>query len=207
MTPPTARTLFTHYSAPLPEIIARVLRYSNNLAAELIGQVATRRLTSHALALHESATTIASWYRRTLPTSDWRGFQSLNHSGLSSQTRHSPQQLADILRYAWNTRLGGVSFPDLLSPPQWGNSEERFRDVVKAKSGTMSYADGLAGYLTAATGRQLGFVILLTDFAKRAALDATFNVQLAEQPPEARAWTERAKALERALVTTWVLQY
>ncbi|HXG19265.1 MAG TPA: D-alanyl-D-alanine carboxypeptidase/D-alanyl-D-alanine-endopeptidase [Methylomirabilota bacterium] len=207
VTPPTARTLFTHYSAPLPDIITRVLRYSNNLAAELIGQVATRRLTSHALALHESAAAIASWYRRTLPTTDWRGFQSLNHSGLSSQTRHSPQQLADILRYAWSTRLGGVSFPDLLSPPPWGNREERIRDVVKAKSGTMSYADGLAGYLTAATGRQLGFVILLTDFAKRAALDATCNVQLAEQPPEAQTWTGRAKAFERALVTTWALQY
>jgi hypothetical protein len=50
-------------------------------------------------------------------------------------------------------------------------------------------------------------VILVTDFPRRAALDATFDVRLTTPPPEASAWTERAKTRERALVTTWIAQY
>jgi serine-type D-Ala-D-Ala carboxypeptidase/endopeptidase (penicillin-binding protein 4) len=194
-------------SASLPDIITQVLRYSNNLSAELIGQAATRTLLGEAVQLKTSATTISNWYQRTLPEVDWQNFRSLNHSGLSSLTRHSPQQLADILRYAWTHHLGGVKFADLLSPPHWGKETEPIRSMVRAKSGTMSYADGLVGYLTTARGRQLGFVILLTDFARRAALDATFDVRITEAPPEARAWTDRAKACEQALVTRWVTQY
>ena len=33
------------------------------------------------------------------------------------------------------------------------------------------------------------------------------DVRLTDPSPEARAWTERAKALERALVTSWIAQY
>ena len=71
----------------------------------------------------------------------------------------------------------------------------------------MDYADGLVGFLTTTRGQQLGFVILITDFPRRAALDATFDVRLTTPPPEVSAWTERAKALERALVTSWIAQY
>lgn len=195
------------HSAQLPEVIAQVLRYSNNLSAELIGQAATRRLTGNALQLSASAATLSNWYHKTLPDTDWQGFRSPNHSGLSNLSRHTPRQLADILRYAWITRFGGVRFAELLSPPHWGKEAGPIRDMVRAKSGTMSYADGLVGYLTTARGRQLGFVILLTDFARRAALDATFDVRIVDAPPEARAWTDRAKAFEQALVTRWITHY
>ncbi len=194
-------------SAPLPEVITQVLRYSNNLSAELIGQTATRTLLGETVQLTTSAATISNWHQKALPGTDWRTFRSLNHSGLSSLSRHSPQQLADILRYASTIHPVRVKFADLLSPPHWSKETEPIRSMVRAKSGTMSYADGLIGYLTTAKGRQLGFVILLTDFSRRAAFDATFDVRIAETPPDARAWTDRAKAFEQALVTRWVTQY
>lgn len=195
------------HSAPLPDVITQVLRYSNNLSAELIGQAATRTLLGEAVQLKTSATTLSNWYQKILPEIDWQSFRSLNHSGLSSLTRHTPRQLADILRYAWTHRFGGVKFADLLSPPHWEKETEPIRSMVRAKSGTMSYADGIVGYLATARGGQLGFVILITDFSRRAALDTTFDVRIAEAPPEARAWTNRAKAFEQALVTRWVTQY
>ena len=205
--PNHAQSIQEIHSAPLPEVITQVLRYSNNLSAELIGQTTTRTLLGEAVQLTTSAATISNWYQKTLSGIDWRDFHSLNHSGLSSLTRHTPQQLADILRYAWTIRPAGVKFSDLLSPPHWSKETEPIRSMVRAKSGTMSYADGLIGYLTTARGQQLGFVILLTDFSRRAAFDATFEVRIAETPPEARTWTDRAKAFEQALVTRWVTQY
>ena len=205
--PAAAQVLFTHRSESLPEIVAGVLRYSNNLSAELIGQVATRALSGRPLPLHESAAVLMDWYRRTLTNTNWHGFFSANHSGLSSATRHSPRQVADILRYGWTLPVGRSTFLQLLSPPHWEHDDNRNNTPVRAKSGTMDYADGLVGFLTTARGQHLGFVILLTDFPRRAALDATFDVRLTTPPPEASAWTERAKSLERALVTSWIAQY
>jgi serine-type D-Ala-D-Ala carboxypeptidase/endopeptidase (penicillin-binding protein 4) len=205
--PAGARVLYTHQSAALPEVAAGVLRYSNNLSAELIGQVTTRTLGGRPLPLPESAAVLADWYRRTLPNTNWHGFFSANHSGLSSATRHSPRQVADILRYGWTLPVGGSTFAQLLSSPHWERVDNHGTLDVRAKSGTLDYADGLIGFLTTARGQQLGFVILITDFPRRAALDTTFDVRLTDPSPAARAWTERAKALERALVTNWIARY
>ncbi|MBI3796347.1 MAG: D-alanyl-D-alanine carboxypeptidase/D-alanyl-D-alanine-endopeptidase [Deltaproteobacteria bacterium] len=205
--PAGARVLYMHQSETLPGIVAGVLRYSNNLSAELIGQVAIRTLRGHPLPLLESAAVLTDWYRQTLPHTDWNGFFRANHSGLSNATRHSPRQMADILRYGWTLPVGKSTFPQLLPPPHWEREDNHSATVVRAKSGTMDYADGLIGFLTTTQGRQLGFVILLTDFPRRAALDANFDVRVTESSPAARAWTERAKALEQALVTDWIAQY
>ena len=167
----------------------------------------TYQINNHALPLHESAAALTQWYQRTLPQTDWSGFVAMNHSGLSNASRHTPRQFAEILRYAWRTARGNTRLPDLLSPPHWSDKDERLRTSVKAKSGTMSYADGLVGYLTTRQGQQLGYAILLTDFDKRAALDATFDVRISESPPEARTWTRSAKAYEKALITRWIRQY
>jgi D-alanyl-D-alanine carboxypeptidase/D-alanyl-D-alanine-endopeptidase (penicillin-binding protein 4) len=177
------------------------------LAAELVGQATTSRLNNRPSSIPESAAALSQWYQRTLAQIDWEGFQAMNHSGLSSATRHTPRQLAEILRHAWRTPLGGTRFPDLLSPPHWGTDDDRIRELVKAKSGTMSYADGLVGYLTTRRGQQLGFVILITDFDKRAALDATFDTRIMDSSPAAQAWTSRAKTLEKALIARWIMQY
>jgi D-alanyl-D-alanine carboxypeptidase/D-alanyl-D-alanine-endopeptidase (penicillin-binding protein 4) len=205
--PTQARLLHTHSSALLSDIITKVLRYSNNLAAELVGQATTSHLNSRPASIQESAVALTQWYRRSLAYVDWEGFQAMNHSGLSSATRHTPQQLAEVLRHAWRTPLGGARFPELLSPPHWGTDDERIRGLVKAKSGAMSYADGLVGYLTTARGQQLGFVILVTDFDKRATLDATFDVRIMDSSPAAQAWTSRAKTFEKALIARWIMQY
>jgi D-alanyl-D-alanine carboxypeptidase/D-alanyl-D-alanine-endopeptidase (penicillin-binding protein 4) len=71
----------------------------------------------------------------------------------------------------------------------------------------MNYADGLAGYLTATSGRQLGFVILITDFTKRISMDETQDVRIEAGDSSSRAWTRGAKGLERGLVTNWVGRY
>lgn len=207
--PDSAVALYTHQSEPLAKLLSGVLRYSNNLSAELVGQVATRRLAGRPLSLRESASALVSWYRARLPEVDWQSFMSANHSGLSSTSRHTPRQLAAILQYGWQMpkqeSARGTDFLSLLPPPRW--SEGAARERVRVKSGTMHYADGLVGYLSAKSGRQLGFVILLTDFARRAALDAAFDIRFAAQPPGAVTWTKRAKKLERALVTRWMDHY
>ena len=206
--PDSTQPVYIHHSKPLSKLLAGVLRYSNNLSAELIGQVAARRLSGRPVSLRESAALLTNWYRTQLPQTDWRKFVCINHSGLSSLSRHTPRQLAAILTSGWRIpKQGparGLDFLNLL--PIRGSTQDR-RTTMRAKSGTMNYADGLAGYLTAESGRQLGFVVLLTDFSRRAALDAAFDIRFASASPNAQKWTKRAKRFERKLVETWRQRY
>lgn len=205
--PAGAQVLSIHQSEPLPDVAAGVLHYSNNLSAELIGLVASRKLSVHPVSLRESAATLTNWYRRTLPEAPWEGFLYANHSGLTTATRISPRQMAAILRYGWSLPIGQSTFPGLLSPPRWERAKGPEHIAVRAKSGTMNYADGLAGFLTTSQGRQLGFVVLITDFPKRLAQDETQDVRAAAPEPEGSNWTTRAKGLERALVNSWIVRY
>ncbi len=206
--PADARLLATHWSEPLPEIVSKVLRFSNNLAAELVGLTASRKLSARPLSLKESAATLSNWYLRQLPDAPWQGFHCANHSGLSSATRITPKQLAAILRVGWSLPVRDATFSQLLWPPMW----ERVRNdpdhiAVRAKSGTMNYADGLAGFLTTKHGRQLGFVVLITNFPHRLAQDETQDVRATAAEPERNGWTRRAKVLEKNLVTSWIGRY
>lgn len=205
--PQGAVPFYTHWSTPLPEVAAGVLKHSNNLSAELIGQVTSRKLTGRALPVRESAIAVTNWYRRTLPNVPWDGFVYANHSGLSTATRISPRQLAAILRHGWTVSTGLSTFPDLLISPLWERIKGAPIPTVRAKSGTMNYADGLAGYLTATSGRQLGFVILTTDFAQRLTMDETQDVRIEAGDSASRSWMRRAKGLERGLVISWIGRY
>ena len=92
-----------------------------------------------------------------------------------------------------------------LLPKNWAAGRDR--EIVRAKSGTMHYANGLAGYMATRSGRRLGFVLMLTDFARRAALDAAFDSRIASVPAGAKVWAKRAKQFERALVRAWLEHY
>ena len=72
-----------------------------------------------------------------------------------------------------------------------------------AKTGTMDFASGLAGYLTGKSGKRLAFAIFVNDREKRAALDANFDRRVLAPTPGARPWAGRARGLEHALLESW----
>jgi D-alanyl-D-alanine carboxypeptidase len=76
--------------------------------------------------------------------------------------------------------------------------------LIVGKSGTMEYANGLAGYLPARDGRRLAFAIFILDRDRRAALDAVMDRRILEPSPQAREWISRARALDHALLQAWV---
>ena len=203
--PADAREIARHESAPLTTVVEGLLRYSNNLTAELTGLAASYRLAGEGLALEPSAQRLAAWWQDRLPETSFRGFVAANHSGLSSVTRHSPRQMAAILRYGRSGQASGARLQELLHAREIADqgANGAHETTVRAKTGTLLYADGLVGFLTSRDGRELGFAILLTDLDARARLDAGRDVRISVSPPEATDWTARAKALERDLVARW----
>ncbi|KAA0683723.1 D-alanyl-D-alanine carboxypeptidase/D-alanyl-D-alanine endopeptidase [Azospirillum brasilense] len=193
--PPTATLAALHRSEPLEVLARQVLRYSNNLSAELIGLAAARRLDSAVRTLPESAAVLTAPAMLAAPRTDWTGLRLLNHSGLSSASRISPAQTMALIQGAGPTVLALLPGEDegKVLPPG-----------VRAKSGTLAYAKALAGTLTTAKGRTLGFAFFVTDEERRAAMDRTMDRRIAEIPPEARAWLARSRKLQADLLELWI---
>lgn len=207
------RLLAEHASVALDRVAALVLRYSNNLSAELVGLAATRAIGGPTDDLARSGQALAAWLTQQIPWADWRGFVAANHSGLSSDSRMTPRQAMAILQYAWGVRGEQYDLYALLAPVRWSDDlnedrgEEETELAVRAKSGTLWYARALVGYILTENGRTLAFALFVSDPAERAALDARMNVDELAEVPGARAWMKRAKELEKALVTRWAKGY
>ncbi len=195
-------------SPPLSEILSGLLRYSNNAEAELIGLAASRKLTGRALSLAESSKALSLWLEQQSPGTDWRGFHLENHSGLNPKSRLSPRQMISLLTLI-------ARDPSLMAalPPREEDggiaspAESAAGRPITAKSGTMDYARGLAGFFPARNGRPLAFAIFIFDAKRRAQLDATMDRRILDPPPEARAWTHRARALDDALLKSWMAKF
>ena len=193
--PPTATLAALHRSEPLEVLARQVLRYSNNLSAELIGLAAARRLDPAVRTLPESAAVLTAPAMLAAPRTDWTGLRLLNHSGLSAASRITPAQTMALIQGAGPAVLA-------LLP---GEDEGKVLPTgVRAKSGTLAYAKALAGTLTTAGGRTLGFAFFVTDEERRAAMDRTMDRRIAEIPPAARAWLARARKLQADLLELWI---
>ena len=197
-------------SPQLPEILGGLLRYSNNMEAELIGLAASRKLTGQSLSLSQSSAALSQWLTRQAPGTDWRGFHLENHSGLSPANRVSPRQMLAVLRLiAAEPAMLAVLPPregdgDIADPPGAPKLGPR---SITGKTGTMDYARGLAGFFPARDGRRLAFAIFVFDAGRRAALDIAMDRRVLDSPPAAIAWTRRAKVLDDALLKAWMKKY
>ena len=68
-----------------------------------------------------------------------------------------------------------------------------------AKSGTLNFVSGLAGYLRKSDQKSLVFAIFSNDMARRDAVP----IAARERPDGAAAWTKRARKMQRALIAHW----
>lgn len=200
---------------PLVDVLKRGLEYSNNMVAELVGQRTALTLGEETppADLEAGAARVEAWLGTRLPEVDWRGFHLANHSGLSTASHVTPRQMAAVAGAAMGRRYGGWPFHALL--PVAGQRDAfrgRFRTPetalrVWAKTGTMHYAKGLVGELSARTGRRLVFALYVMDRDARAAYDADPDRQGAAARARVERWTAAAEALEERLVTTWIDRY
>jgi serine-type D-Ala-D-Ala carboxypeptidase/endopeptidase (penicillin-binding protein 4) len=198
-----ARVVATLDSPPLTAMARALLRYSNNLSAEMIGLAAARRIDPTIDRLGQSALLLQTLLTRqsdaeaeaNAKPADWRGLRLANHSGLGTGSQATPRQMAALLR------LGGPPLWSLLPGEEDGKA---LPPGVHAKTGTLSFVKGLAGAVRTASGQTLGFALFITDAERRRALDAALDRRVTEPPAEAHAWAIRARALQNDLLTDWI---
>jgi D-alanyl-D-alanine carboxypeptidase/D-alanyl-D-alanine-endopeptidase (penicillin-binding protein 4) len=205
-TPAGAVVLAVHESPPLRYLVQDMLLYSNNVMAELIGLATAQRLGNAWGGLDVAGDLLLRRLTTLLPEVDWRGAALGNLSGLDGTARFTPRQLAAIARYGWQRE----ALPALLPGGGWsGTLTRRFTGAgealrVWAKTGTLNYGSALAGYLFPATDRPAIFVTMVADTGARDAYDALLPYPGPAAQKAAAAWLGRARALQDALVESWL---
>lgn len=203
--------LVDHASAPLSDLVAGMLHYSNNQMAELLGLATAAKLAGPPGSLQAAAAVVQKDLARIVPAFAARDIFLANLSGLSARTRIEPAALAALLA-AIARDPDGQQFIDMMAEAGLsGTMRGRLGQAgtigrVHAKTGTMAYASSLAGYLDGADGRRLVFTIMTGDRAGRAGYDAMSGDR---KPLDGATlgWLDQAKAFQDALVGRWLAGY
>ena len=194
--PPAGSVLAEHVSAPMEGVVRDMLRWSNNLTAEVVGLTAVQSRGTRPAGLAQSGAQMAGWAQARFGVS---GLRLVDHSGLGEASRISPAQMVAV--------LGAPGVADRLRPvlrdipmrDAGGRPIPGHPVQIRAKTGTLNYVSGLAGYAQAPGGPELAFAIFAADLGARSRIPTAQR----ERPAGARDWSTRARTLQLALVERW----
>ena len=193
---PAGTVLVRHASPPLTEILRGMLKYSNNLTAELVGMAATRQSLGRVEDLAASAAAMSAWAGRSLGMGDAR---LRDHSGLSEASRMTAAGMAGALaRVRDEAALSGILKSFGMRDAE-GRADPDHPVTVRAKTGTLYFVSSLAGYATGPDGRDLAFAILTANLDLRAQIDSRREAR----PPGSVGWNRRSRRLQRQLIERW----
>ncbi|QBF30288.1 D-alanyl-D-alanine carboxypeptidase/D-alanyl-D-alanine-endopeptidase [Thalassococcus sp. S3] len=198
--PAGSTVLVQHRSEPLRVILKDMLRFSNNLTAEMVGMSASVAMGRKPGSLKASAQAMSRWAGQSLGMTS---ASLVDHSGLGDASRMSASELVTALV---QVRKRGILRP-ILKPFTLRDDQGRvIRNhpiKVDAKTGTLNFVSGLGGFMTAADGTELAFAIFTADTAIRSRIKRADR----ERPPGARTWNRRSKKLQQKLIERWGALY
>lgn len=175
--------LARHQSDPVGDLIRDMLWTSSNAAAELLGRFAT---TAQGPNL---------WLADAHP--DLADIVLENFSGLGEKSRVTARAMALLLAREAGREIGDAALPAILTPAGWdGGLRRRMTGppaalAVWAKTGTMHYGVGLAGYVLHPRRGLLAFAAYAHDPVRRANYDPLSADPVSEV--NARAWDRAAR--------------
>ncbi|PIB25042.1 D-alanyl-D-alanine carboxypeptidase/D-alanyl-D-alanine-endopeptidase [Amylibacter kogurei] len=197
---PRGVVLAQYNSDSLATITRDMLKFSNNLTAEVVGLTASKRRKVSGKSLAASGKEMSSWLAKTYKV---KGAKFVDHSGLGDGSRISARDMGLLLRRdGWNGPLRGLLKTVGLRDANWKAAPIAGVSVV-AKTGTLNFTSALAGYVECPNGRQLAFAIFTADQRKRAAIakDQT------DRAPGAKSWARGSRILQHQLIARWAKVY
>lgn len=193
---PAGQTLAEVQSAELKDILRGMLKYSTNITAEMIGLAATKARGKHVKTLKASGQEMSRWAGGAL---NMPNAALVDHSGLGDKSRLRAGEMVSALSQASRRSELRPLLKDIKLRDKNGNVKKNAPMRVQAKTGTLNFVSGLAGYLRAHDGTELAFAIFVADTGRRNAIPPKNK----ERPKGARAWNKRAKGLQQRLIERW----
>jgi D-alanyl-D-alanine carboxypeptidase/D-alanyl-D-alanine-endopeptidase (penicillin-binding protein 4) len=195
--PQGARVVTRLDSPPLRFIVGEMLKYSNNLTAEMVGLAATRARGKSPTSLAASAGVMTRWAAARFGMTQTK---LVDHSGLGDASRMTAGDLVSAFVQMRSIRplMKRISIRDANNRVVKGHPVK-----VDAKTGTLNFVSGLGGYLTAADGSELAFAIFAADTQRRSRLSRAQRARA----EGAKGWNSRAKRLQQSLLKRWGAVY
>ena len=174
--PSDARVLAAHDSVPIAEMVRVVNKRSQNLHAEMLLRLVGLKVKGEGSAEKGREAVAELAQRLGVPDVGWR---LADGSGLSGSDLLTPRGLVALLA-AMDRHPYAAAFRDSLAIAGVdGTLEKRMKGTpaegrVTAKTGSMSLAHALAGYVTTVRGERLAFAIVVNNHEgkSREAVDA-----------------------------------
>lgn len=199
-TRPGGAILVRHRSAPLSDILRGMLKYSNNLTAEMVGMTATAKHVDRPASLVASARAMNDWAKQTY---GMRSVAMVDHSGLGAQSRLAPEDLIKAFVAADRDDQLRPLLKQFVMRNTKGTANRKHPIRVDAKTGTLNFVSALGGYATATDGRELAFAIFTADLERRAKIPPAER----ERPFGGREWNRRSRRLQQRLIERWGALY
>lgn len=194
---PVGTVLVEHRSDPLHLMLRDMLKFSTNLTAEVVGLA-----SSGAAGLTASAQAMSGWATAAYGIDA----RFVDHSGLNGASRIAAGDMVRVLAGARANPNGAVLrsiLRDVGMRDAAGKAIKGHPVRVLAKSGTLNFVSGLAGYIVPAKGPELAFAIFAADTARRDKLTEAER----EKPTGGEAWAKRARRLQGQLISRWAGLY
>jgi D-alanyl-D-alanine carboxypeptidase/D-alanyl-D-alanine-endopeptidase (penicillin-binding protein 4) len=159
-------TLFVYISPPLREILPVLMKPSQNQVAELVFK--TIGLERGGLGTADSARSVVA--RQLLAWgAEADGFKIADGSGLSRHNLISPETIVRVLDVMQRDTAFAVFYNTMPVAGIDGTLKDRMKGTpaegnVRAKTGSISAARSLSGYVTSADGERLLFSILANNW-------------------------------------------
>lgn len=165
--PQNMPVLVEHNSAPLGELVAAMLKDSDNMYAE---QLYWTLLALYSLEkpLDERYMALMGDFLSHSGLICW-GMNLVDGSGLSRLNKIAPATLAHLLVYMASTQQFDLFYQALPIAGEDGTLKKRMCDTAAcgnahAKTGTMRSVSSLSGYVTTAGGERLVFSVMLNGY-------------------------------------------
>src|SRR5687768_15054391 len=168
---PTAHTALTFMSPPMKDIVAGILKPSQNWIAEQV--LKTLGYVKGDAGSWRAGLNVERRYLIDVVKIDSAAFSLTDASGLSAQNLLAPHAIVMLLEHARTSQWGAQYHAALPVPGGSGTLSSRLKGLesrLAAKTGTIANVNSLSGYLTTADGRNLTFVIF-TNASGRASGD------------------------------------
>ncbi len=196
---PQGQVLMQLQSDRLEDLARDMLRYSTNLTAEALGLTASVARGAEAQTLAASGRAMSDWAEARLGMSS----ALVDHSGLGDSSRIAAGEMVKGLLAAQRGEARFRALRAILRDiPMTDSQGEPLANPpaqILAKTGTLNFVSGLAGYLQTTGGADLAFAIFTADLDRRAAAIASGE----EVPSGARDWNQRSRRLQQAMLRHW----
>jgi D-alanyl-D-alanine carboxypeptidase/D-alanyl-D-alanine-endopeptidase (penicillin-binding protein 4) len=144
-------------------MLPMIIKDSNNLVAETVFKTAGAEY-SYSIGSMENSIKMLDEYLENLGLNK-DDIKVVDGSGVSKNNLMTSKFMVDFLKTK-STEDDFEEFKNLLTSPGEGTLKNRmlyFKDVLKAKTGTLSDASAIAGYITSKRGNTYAFDIMIND--------------------------------------------